>query len=92
MDNLSTTITIDELQSLIEDAVYKATTSRDIGNYKLITENELSKRLGLSKVTLHKLRKEGNIPYCRLGRTIRYNYSEVVKSMKIGSRNKLERV
>ena len=81
MENLNTTITIDELQSLIEDAVYKATTSRDIGNYKLITENELSKRLGLSKVTLHKLRKEGNIPYCRLGRTIRYNYSEVVKSM-----------
>ena len=81
MENLNITITRDELQSLIEEAVYKATTSIDIGNYKLITENELSKRLGLSKVTLHKLRKEGNIPFCKIGRTIRYNYSEVVKSM-----------
>jgi len=81
MENLNITITRDELQSLIEDAVYKATTSRDIGNYKLITENELSKRLGLSKVTLHKLRKEGSIPFCKIGRTIRYNYSEVVKTM-----------
>ena len=81
MENLNITITRDELQSLIEEAVYKATTSIDIGNYKLITENELSKRLGLSKVTLHKLRKEGNIPFCKIGRTIRYNYSEVVKTM-----------
>ena len=81
MENLNITITKDELQSLIEEAVYKATTSTDVGNYKLITENELSKRLGLSKVTLHKLRKEGNIPFCKIGRTIRYNYSEVVKTM-----------
>lgn len=81
MENLNITITKDELQSLIEEAVYKATTSIDIGNYKLITENELSRRLGLSKVTLHKLRKEENIPFYKIGRTIRYNYSEVVKSM-----------
>jgi excisionase family DNA binding protein len=81
MESLNTTITIDELQALIEDAVYKATTSVEIGNYELITEKELSKRLNLSKVTLHKYRKEGMIPYINIGRTIRYNFSEVVKSM-----------
>jgi hypothetical protein len=76
---ISTTITIDELQDLIENAVYKATTSLDIGDYKLITENELSKRLNISKVTLGKYRKEGTIPYIRIGSTIRYNYPKVIK-------------
>ena len=82
MESLNTTITIDELQSLIEDAVYKATTSREIGNYKLITENELSKRLNISKVTLHKYRKNGTIPFSTVGRNIRYDYQEVLKSME----------
>ena len=81
MESLNTTITNDDLQTLIEEAVYKAITSREIGNYGLITEKELSKRLGLSKVTLHKYRKEGLIPYVNIGRTIRYNYSEVLNSM-----------
>ena len=82
MESLNTTITIDELQSLIEDAVYKATTSREIGNYKLITENELSKRLNISKVTLHKYRKNGTIPFSAVGRNIGYDYQEVLKSME----------
>ena len=81
MENLNITITKEELQSMIDKAVYKATTSREIGDYELITETELSKRLSLSKVTLHKHRKEGIIPYVNIGRTIRYNYSEVLKSM-----------
>ena len=79
MENLSTTITLNELQALIEDAVYKATSSLDIGDYKLITENELSKRLNISKVTLGKYRKEGTIPFIKIGRTIRYNYPKVIK-------------
>ena len=82
MENLSTTITIDELQDLIENAVYKATSSLDIGDYKLITENELSKRLNISKVTLHKYRKNGTIPFIKIGRNIRYDYQEVLKSME----------
>jgi len=82
MENLSTTITIDELQDLIENAVYKATSSLDIGDYKLITENELSKRLNISKVTLHKYRKNGTIPFSTVGRNIRYDYKEVLKSLK----------
>ena len=86
MENINITITKEELQSMIDQAVYKATTSSEIGNYELITENELSKRLGLSKVTLHKRRKDGTIPFINIGRTIRYNYSEVLKSMNSRSK------
>jgi len=82
MENLSTTITIDELKAIIEDAVYKATSSLDIGDNKLITENELSKRLNISKVTLHKYRKNGTIPFIKIGRNIRYDYQKVLKSME----------
>ena len=82
MENLSTTITIDELKAIIEDAVYKATSSLDIGDNKLITENELSNRLNISKVNLHKYRKKGTIPFSTVGRNIRYDYQKVLKSME----------
>ena len=76
------TITKEELKQLIEDAVFNATSNKLDIEYNLITENELSKRIDISKVTLHKFRKEGKIPYCKVGRTIRYNYIEVIKSLK----------
>ncbi len=86
MENINITITKEELRSIIKEFIYEATSNLEIGNYELITENELSKRLGLSKVTLNKHRKEGIIPYINIGRTIRYNYSEVLKSMNNSSK------
>tara|TARA_B100001094_G_C17596802_1_gene514624 strand:+ start:118 stop:369 length:252 start_codon:yes stop_codon:yes gene_type:complete len=76
------TITKEELKQLIEDAVFKATSTQLDLEYNLITENELSERIDISKVTLHKFRKQGKIPYSKVGRTIRYNYKEVVESLK----------
>tara|TARA_B100000214_G_scaffold280085_1_gene209787 strand:+ start:323 stop:574 length:252 start_codon:yes stop_codon:yes gene_type:complete len=76
------TITKQELKQLIEDAVFKATSTQLDLEYNLITENELSERIDISKVTLHKFRRQGKIPYCKVGRTIRYNYKEVIESLK----------
>ena len=42
----------------------------------------VSERIDISKVTLHKFRMQGKIPYSKVGRTIRYNYKEVVESLK----------
>ena len=42
MENLNITITKEELQSMIDKAVYKATTSRETGDYELITEAEFT--------------------------------------------------
>ena len=75
-------ISKEELQQIIEDAVYKATCTQPNLEYNIITEKELSKRLGISKVTLHKYRKQGKIPFSQVGRTIRYDYKEVMETLK----------
>ena len=82
MNEINITITKEELKKLINDAVFKATSTQANLEYKIITENELSERINISKITLHKFRKQGKIPYSKVGRTIRYNYREVIDSLK----------
>ena len=82
MEATNITISKEELQQLIEDAVYKSTCTQPNLEYNIITEKELSKRLSISKVTLHKYRKEGKIPFSKVGRTIRYDYKEVMETIK----------
>ena len=82
MEKTNITISKEELQQLIEDAVYKSTCTQPNLEYNIITEKELSKRIGISKVTLHKYRKEGKIPFSQIGRTIRYDYKEVMETLK----------
>ena len=82
MNEINITITKEELKKLINDAVFQATSTQANLEYKLITENELSERINISKITLHKFRKQGKIPYSKVGRTIRYNYREVIDSLK----------
>ena len=82
MEAANITISKEELKQLIEDAVYKATCTQPNLEYNIITEKELSKRLGISKVTLHKYRRQGKIPFSQVGRTIRYDYKEVMEALK----------
>ena len=82
METTNITISKEELQQLIEDAVYKATCTQPNLEYNIITEKELSERLKITKVTLHKYRKEGKIPFSQVGRTIRYDYKEVMATLK----------
>ena len=82
MTNQNFTISKEELQQIIEDAVYKATCTQLNLEYNIITEKELSERLKITKVTLHKYRKEGKIPFSQVGRTIRYDYKEVMETIK----------
>mgnify|MGYP003706043321 FL=1 len=82
MEETNITISKEELQQLIEDAIYKATCTQPNLEYNIITEKELSKRLNITKVTLHKYRKQGKIPFSQIGRTIRYDYKEVMETLK----------
>ena len=82
MEETNITISKEELKQLIEDAVFKATCTEPNLDYNIITEKELSERIGISKVTLHKYRKEGKIPFSKVGRTIRYDYKEVMETLK----------
>ena len=54
MEVTNFTISKEELKQLIEDAVFKATCTQPNLEYNIITEKELSERIGISKVTLHK--------------------------------------
>tara|TARA_B100001250_G_scaffold169435_1_gene145909 strand:- start:476 stop:733 length:258 start_codon:yes stop_codon:yes gene_type:complete len=82
MESTNFTISKEELKQLIEDAVFKATSTQPNLEYNIITEKELSERIGISKVTLHKYRKQGKIPFSKVGRTIRYDYKEVMETLK----------
>jgi len=82
MEEINITISKEELKQLIEDAVFKATCTEPNLEYNIITEKELSKRIGISKVTLHKYRKQGKIPFFKVDRTIRYDYKEVMETLK----------
>lgn len=82
MEVTNFTISKEELKQLIEDAVFKATCTQPNLEYNIITEKELSKRLNITKVTLHKYRKQGKIPFSQVGRTIRYDYKEVMETLK----------
>ena len=82
MTESSFTISKEELKQLIEDAVFKANCTQPNLEYNFISEKELSERIGISKVTLHKYRKQGKIPFSKVGRTIRYDYKEVMGTIK----------
>ena len=82
MEATNFTINKEELKQLIEDAVYKANCTQPNLEYNIITEKELSERLNITKVTLHKYRKQGKIPFSQVGRTIRYDYKEVIETLK----------
>ena len=82
MEKKDLTISKEELQQIIEDALYTSNCTQPNLEYNIITEKELSKRLKITKVTLHKYRKEGKIPFSQVGRTIRYDYKEVMETLK----------
>ena len=82
MEATTFTFNKEELKQLIEDAVYKANCTQPKLDYNIITEKELSERLNITKVTLHKYRKQGKIPFSQVGRTIRYDYKEVMETLK----------
>ena len=82
MEKKDLTISKEELQQIIEDALYTSNCTQPNLEYNIITEKELSERIGISKVTLHKYRKEGKIPFSKVGRIIRYDYKEVIDALK----------
>ena len=58
MNNKTFTLTLDEITEIVNQVVTTKTF-----NPEIIDENELSKRLNISKVTLHKYRKKRNYTF-----------------------------
>lgn len=89
MQNIIVT-TSDELRGLIGEAVRSALAeaaphqqpvSSELEE-KLVNEHELRRVLGLSHPTIVRLRKEGLLPYLRLGRRVMYSLAEVRTAME----------
>jgi len=48
---------------------------------RYLTENEVSKTFGISKPTLKKLRDTGELPFHRIGASVRYLQSEIQEAI-----------
>ncbi len=89
MQNIIVT-TSDELRGLIGEAVRLALaealphqpSALPEQDEKLLNEHELRAMLGLSYPTVIRLRKQGLLPYLRLGKRIMYNRAEVRSAME----------
>ena len=49
---------------------------------ELIREDELCKRLSLSRTTISTYRRNNKIPYLKVGNNIRYEYEKVLKALE----------
>jgi predicted DNA-binding transcriptional regulator AlpA len=89
MQNIIVT-TSDELRGLIGEAIRSALaetipqqqTTLPESEEKLLNEHELRGMLGLSHPTIIRLRKQGLLPYLRLGKRIMYSPTDVRAAME----------
>lgn len=49
---------------------------------EVIREDELCKRLSLSRTTISTYRRNNKIPYLKVGNNIRYEYEKVLKALE----------
>ena len=64
------------------EKVFKQQTLKEAQNDTLLSRKELSERLGISYVTIHKRMNDGTLPYVKLGRRVYYKLGDVIKEME----------
>ena len=81
--NFTTTFSESELSALIEGAVNKFVHNRvESPKVEIINRDELCKRLAITEPTVIRWEKKGKIPALRIGSNVRYNWSQVIKSLE----------
>lgn len=79
---------LQHIQRIVDESLKKAfefsNQSQPNQDGELLTENEVSRKLNVSKVTLKKWRDEKRIPFLRLGTRIRYRLNDVLQAAAIG--------
>lgn len=82
---------IEDLQSIVEQAIDKAlekrgatqsTGSDGVAEIGLIDRAELIKRLGVTEQTIIRYEKKGKIPSHRIGDAARYDWNEIKKATR----------
>ncbi|GHV49805.1 DNA-binding protein [Bacteroidia bacterium] len=76
----------------LSDAMEKLFTSRKptLNGDRFFTDEELSRKLKLSRRSLQDYRNEGRIPYVKLGGKILYRSSDIEKMLEEGYRDKFK--
>ncbi|MEM4261092.1 MAG: helix-turn-helix domain-containing protein [Candidatus Woesearchaeota archaeon] len=94
-DLILSTITINELKEIISESVTSILCKNNYLNEsvknvdELIKIEEVSSLLRVSKVTIHKWKKMGLIPFYRISNKIYFKKNEIIESMrKISERKK----
>lgn len=91
---LVTTLQVEDLQNLIISSlkqVLKEITdekNRTEENEEILTTEDIQKIFKVSKVTIHKWKKKGILPYYKMGRKVYYKKSEIFGLLE-GKRRKL---
>lgn len=87
-------VNLEELKQLIKEAVNDALKVSQPSASKTKTDDlikiaDVEEILGVSKVTIHKWKKIGRIPFHRISNRIFFKREEILDSLKKISRNKL---
>lgn len=77
-------LSLDRLSSLMEHLF--ASRKPTLGGESFYTDEELSKKLKISRRSLQDYRNEGRIPYIKLGGKILYRSSDIEKLLEDGYR------
>ena len=55
--------------------------AKEKNEQELITDDEMQRRLGVSRTTLYNWRKDGTIPYLRIGKKLFYRWKEIINKL-----------
>lgn len=89
---LVTTLQVEDLQNLIISSlkqVLKEITdekNRTEENEEILTTEDIQKIFKVSKVTIHKWKKKGILPYYKMGRKVYYKKSEIFGLLEVKRR------
>ena len=94
-DQIFTSLTAEELVRTIKDSIQDALTEEHANSIKkekdedLLTIEDVQKIFRVSKVTIHKWKKLGLLPYYKVNRKLYFKKSEVIDSLQ-NKKRKLE--
>ena len=82
-----TSINVDDLTDIIKKCILEAVsdsnkeTTKELPSDDLLNIEDIQKIFNVSKVTVHKWKKKGLIPFYKMNRKVYFKKSEVINSM-----------
>jgi excisionase family DNA binding protein len=77
-------IPLDEFNAKVEALVKEAVKNgmRNQSQFQLVTIEELMEILKVTKMSIHNWRKDGWLPYYKLGSSVRFNMEDVMEAIQ----------